>query len=602
MANESSFFYWYRRYRVRAVDMTAFQEAMVETARGLSEGAFGAAVLNGFDAIPASGLSVSVGPGIAVGPSGYLDVINSTTLIDVSSPSGSFPSRSLIVVTANLVDENFIPSPTSPFTTVPLNQAQKAQLIFIPGTPSANPEYPTKGANDTIICGVILPPNANQIIASMLDFEIRDSIGKNSEIQQNQVRFDDRLRPFRSSSKAMGLKPSQTIGSGPVGFSYPGRLIPSKYPLMGGSFSGQDSFLDFQFGTISGGDTTSPAFTPVTPSGNNSVVALVTLGVDDTVGVAYGTEGGFAQCVASIQNQISSGAGSIPAQSGNFPLAYVIVTSFSGSVSDVQVYDARPFLGSGASATKFKQEIPSGSINGVNTVFVLSKPIADPSSLIVWIDNNPLELTDYTLNGSTINITNPALVPVAGQTVYTYYLVFGAIPNSGPGAGVSAAQFFQEVPVGATDGSNNTFILSNTPADPNSLVFWVDQDALEKTDYTLVGATLTITNPIRTPAVGQNVYAYYLYLGVIMGGGGGGGGLNPKVEQFVLNSGNIASKSLVLSQLPNSPSAVIIDVRDEPLIVYGSDYAVSGATVTWAGLGLDGVVIAGDVVRALYFY
>lgn len=524
MASNSSFFYWYRRYKVRAVDMNNFQSAMVEQSRGLSEGALDASILKGFDVSAVSGFSLSISAGISTAASGYLGVINSETVLDVSSAvDGTYPTRSLVVCTPELIDSNYINSPTSPFTQVPLNQVQGAEIILIPGAASGTPEYPSKGPNDVILCGLVVPPGASGISSSMIDYEVRDCIGANSLIGQFQAHYDNRLRPYRVSNRVLGIKPSQNIGAGPIGFSYPGRFTPSLYPLAGGAFNPEDTFIDFKTGFISGGDMTSSGFAPVVPNSNNSVVCLVTLTTNDLLRFNFGTEGGYDQCLNAIRNQIYSGPGSLAAQDGNFPLAYVILTAFSGNLSDIQVIDGRPFLGSGSSAAKYVQEEPTGVINGVNTIFVLSQTPSDANSLIFWVDENALEKdTDYTLNGTNVVITNPDFVPAAGQTVYAYYLTNGAVPGSG--GSTSTTLYFQEIPTGTVDGSNATFSLSQTPVDPNSLILWTGLDTVPKTAYSLSGATITITDSDYIPQPGQTPYAYYLYLGSGGGGGGGGGG------------------------------------------------------------------------------
>lgn len=523
--NANAFFYWYRRYKVRAVDMNAFQAAMVETARALGEGVVGAAVLRGFAVTPVSGFSLSVAPGIANAASGYLEVMNDTVVLDASDAvDPSLPCRSLLVATPELVDANFINSPTVPMAQVPLNQLQKATVQLLVGTPASNPEYPAKGPNDVILAGIIAPAGATSLVQSMLDYEVRDSIGVNSLIGQNQVRFDDRMRPYRFAAKILGIKPSQNIGSAPFGFSYPGRLTPSLFPLNAGSFNPADTFVDFSTGAISGGDTTTPAFTPVVPAANNSVICMVTLAQNDTMRFNFGDPTGtFDQCVAAIRNQQFTGPGSMPILDGNFGIAYAIITSFGGVISDIQVLDGRPFLGSGAAAAKFTGETPAGLVNGSNVTFTLSQTPADPGSIDFYVDENVLELTDFTISGKVITITNLTRVPAIAQSVYVKYLVFGAVSNNA-GSAIPTARFKQETPQGDVDGVNDSFALSTVPVDPESLDFYVDENKLETTDYTLTGTIVKVTNVSKIPALAQSVYAKYLYLGVILGGGGGGGG------------------------------------------------------------------------------
>lgn len=522
--NETGFFYWYKRYKVRAQDMTDFQEAMVETARGFSEGSMGAAVLRGFEVIPNGGLSVAISPGISTAATGFLGVINDAVTLDVTNASASgLACRSLIVITPNLVDSDTINSPNTPFAQVPLKQLQEATVKLIVGIPSATPNYPAKGVNDVIICGLNMQPSANAVSQSSLDFEVREQIGVNSLIAQNQARWDNRLRPFRSAPGILGIKPSQNpLNSEAIGFTFPGRLTPSLFPMNAGLYNPADTFVNFMTGVISGGDTTTPSFTPIVPSGNKSVICVVSLTFKDELNFNYGdATGSYDQCLSSIQNQIFTGSGSLPALDGNFGLAYVIVTSVSGSVSDIQVIDARPYFGSNAAAAKFKKEVPSGLVNGSNNIFTLSNSPSDPESLDFYVDSNLLEDADYTLNGPLVTITNPDFIPAKGQSVYAKYLIYGAISNNNS-SGIQAAKFKQEVPIGSVDGVNAIFTLTSAPVDNDSLDFWVDVNHLEKTDYTIVGTTVTITNPEFIPQLGQSVYTKYLYLGFLSGGGGGG--------------------------------------------------------------------------------
>lgn len=576
--NATGFFYWYRRYKVRAVDMNAFQVAMVETARALGEGVMGAAVLRGFSVAPASGFSLAVNPGIANAASGYLEVMNDAVVLDASAAvDPSLPCRSLVVATPDLVDDNFINSPTVPASQVPLNQLQKATVQLIVGTPGASPEYPAKGANDVILAGIIAPAGATSITQSMLDYEVRDSIGKNSLIGQNQVRFDDRMRPYRSAAKILGIKPSQNVGSSPFGFSYPGRLTPSLFPLNAGSFNPQDTFVDFSTGAISGGDSTTPAFTPVVPTANNSVICMVTLAQNDTLRFNFGDPTGtYAQCVAAIQNQQFTGPGSMPVLDGNFGIAYAIITSFGGAIADIQVLDGRPFLGSGAAAAKFTGEIPVGLVNGANANFTLSTVPADPGSIDFYIDENVLELTDFTISGKVITITNPDRIPQLAQSVYVKYLVFGAVSNNA-GSAIPTARFKQETPAGDVDGINDSFALSTVPVDPESLDFYVDDNKLETTDYTLTGTIVKITNVDRIPALAQSVYAKYLYLGVILGGGSGGGGTSGytafgsrTIPQVISASVGIAAMNLPLQTWFVRSSSGAQVVTANPQIAVGS--------------------------------
>jgi hypothetical protein len=75
-------------------------------------------------------------------------------------------------------------------------------------------------------------------------------------------------------------------------------------------------------------------------------------------------------------------------------------------------------------------------------------------------------------------------------------------------------------------------------------------------------------------------------------GGGGGSGYN--VNLFTLSAGDIAAKSVTLSAIPTTPGKTILSVIDGDQQDYGIDFSVSGTTLSWASLGLDGVLVEGD--------
>lgn len=501
MANDSTdFFYFYRRYKVRAVDMTAFQEAMIELPRGLAEGLVGSGVLSGFDVTVLSGLNLFVTPGISVGGSGYLGVVNTITDITIpASAVGASPSRSLIVVSPAPLDTNYIASPTAPFSSVPLNQSQKAVVKFITGTPALNPSYPAKGANDVILCGVMLAPGTTNLSPEMIDFEIRDTVGTHSQIQKNQNHLDDRLRPFRFSSKILAIKSSQTHGSNSKLFSYPSKSTPSLFPLLSGVHNDSDTSIDMSTGSISGGDGTSSPFTPVIPTGNNSVTCAICLTANDTLLFFYGNQGTFKQCQAAIVQQTTTGAGSVPSSNGLYTICYAIVSSFGSAYSDVQVIDTRP-LGGGGGGGSFPifQSDLLGYGTGIATSFSLSKTPKDSSSVLIFADGVDLVSgTDYTLVGTSVSFFT---APGAGQNISAYYIVDGPSTISG----------HQEQPTVMPDGITTTFPLSLEPADQNSVLLFLDGVALNPSQWTLLVSAGTSSIQFKTaPVVGQKIWVFF---------------------------------------------------------------------------------------------
>lgn len=351
MANISSFFYWYRRYKVRAQDMTDFQTALSDQVRAYAEGLNQAAVLKGME-VSASGMQLSVSAGVCVGPSGYVGVMTSVKTATAVAPTGSLPVRSLLVSRPLLLNSVPITKPTSPFEPVHLRQEQDTEVLIIQGAESATPDYPAKGANDVVLAGLRIAPGQSTFAAEDFDYEVRDHVGKNGSVAQNVFRFDDRLRPYRSGPKVAGIKPSQTSGPRPLSLMFAGRGSASLFPKDGGGeFNAADTFLNFETGVISGGDAFSPDFAPSVPTGNNSLVATVVLLGDDSLAVRFGIQGTLSECYDGIRNQRSAGAGAIDLSQANYKIAYVILTSRAGALSDIEVIDARALGGGSGSGS-----------------------------------------------------------------------------------------------------------------------------------------------------------------------------------------------------------------------------------------------------------
>lgn len=69
---------------------------------------------------------------------------------------------------------------------------------------------------------------------------------------------------------------------------------------------------------------------------------------------------------------------------------------------------------------------------------------------------------------------------------------------------------------------------------------------------------------------------------------------NYMVNTFTLTPTDISNGFVTLSQAPTVPTSTALTVIDGPLQDYGADFTVSGSTVSWSGLFLDGVLVSGD--------
>lgn len=149
-------------------------------------------------------------------------------------------------------------------------------------------------------------------------------------------------------------------------------------------------------------------------------------------------------------------------------------------------------------------EIPVGAVDGVNQIYTLSQTPLDGQSLLLMVDNAPLELTDFNLVGNVATITAGA--PAPGQRVRAWYI-------AGSPASINPLKMRQEVPTGAVDGVNDTFTLAGAPVNNASTFVFVDKAAMEQGDWQLIQGAVSKIQFLagNIPAPGQRVYvAYFL--------------------------------------------------------------------------------------------
>lgn len=185
----NAFFYFYRRYKWTASDFTNFQNAMATLPRDAMAGLLGGAVLTGFGVSSVSGLLLQAASGVACGSDGYLMAITGSSNVAVTA-SNANPVKHLIVCRKMLVDANLITSPTSPFSQVPLNQLQEAQVLVLGGTPAASPSYPPALSGDVVLCGISLAASASTIASSNIDLIPRSRLGQNNFMARPPGRYD----------------------------------------------------------------------------------------------------------------------------------------------------------------------------------------------------------------------------------------------------------------------------------------------------------------------------------------------------------------------------------------------------------------------------
>jgi hypothetical protein len=75
-----------------------------------------------------------------------------------------------------------------------------------------------------------------------------------------------------------------------------------------------------------------------------------------------------------------------------------------------------------------------------------------------------------------------------------------------------------------------------------------------------------------------------------------------RVEYHTVNSTEALSKSITLAHTPVDSTQVVLDIKGVGPQFYTDDFSVSGAAISWTGLGMDSLPIeAGDKFRIVYW-
>lgn len=143
--------------------------------------------------------------------------------------------------------------------------------------------------------------------------------------------------------------------------------------------------------------------------------------------------------------------------------------------------------GGGSSPTFVDNEIPSGTIDGVNSTFTLVQ-IPNPAASLLLELNGQVQLAggvDYTLTSQTITFVGGA-VPGSGDQLRAWYRLSNGSTNF--------VDF--ETPTGTIDGVNLAFTLAHSPTPTSDLLVIVNGQILlgGGVDYTISGAAITFTS------------------------------------------------------------------------------------------------------------
>lgn len=159
---------------------------------------------------------------------------------------------------------------------------------------------------------------------------------------------------------------------------------------------------------------------------------------------------------------------------------------------------------------KFDADRFSG--NNSATVFTLTKSVNAPTDIQVFVENVPQEPTvAYTAAGTTLTFTG---VPPSGtNNIYVVYRNYDAAGVYVPDGSITYAKLANNIKTFTQDlftanGAGQTFTLSETPADANTLsvvINGVTQSA--PVNYSVTGTTLIFTS---APVASSNISVKHL--------------------------------------------------------------------------------------------
>lgn len=235
----------------------------------------------------------------------------------------------------------------------------------------------------------------------------------------------------------------------------------------------------------------------------------------------------------------------------------------------------------------------TGQIIALNAATPQTLTLSSPPPNGTWnvfIEN--IGSAPWTLNpnGLLIDGSSASLILTTNSGVYlstdgVNYFTERGIAQAGSSAPSTAQFAWDETPGGTINGSNATFTLASAPNPAASLqLFQNGILAIQGTDYTLSGATITMTG---APSTGAILTAFYRF------GSPPGVFVDDEIPHGAVDGSNIA---FTLANIP-VPATSLKLFDNGVLQIQGTDYTISGLTITFAN-----APNVGDELIAYYVY
>jgi hypothetical protein len=148
-----------------------------------------------------------------------------------------------------------------------------------------------------------------------------------------------------------------------------------------------------------------------------------------------------------------------------------------------------------------------------NTSFTLSRSVEYPVDIEVFVENVQQEpVVSYTVTGKTLQFSEAP--PTGTNNIYVVYKSFGVEATiSVPSGSISSDKLANNIKLFTTDnftanGSGNTFVLSETPADANTVMVSIDGIVQRSPiNYNVTNDVITFTS---NPPASSNVSVRHL--------------------------------------------------------------------------------------------
>ena len=162
------------------------------------------------------------------------------------------------------------------------------------------------------------------------------------------------------------------------------------------------------------------------------------------------------------------------------------------SIIDLQ-YDAtaavwRILGGTGSNITGLN-EVPSGSVDGSNRFFTLSK-IPVYGTLIVFRNGIKVEISEYSFLGQVITMN---IAPAIAQKIEAFYIATGGSTGGGGGGGGSSNFIVDYPSINSTDLLNKYIVLSGAPNPATKTILDIPTGTpqIYGTDFVVTGSQLS---------------------------------------------------------------------------------------------------------------